>query len=77
MNSHIVHNTRNNASRFPQRLLHFSTSHSLTHPHPSNENIDSTRNTAIWPARSRQPAPVIGLHVKGRWKPSSPDYMDV
>lgn len=69
MNTHIVRNASNFASRFPCRSFQFPLSHSHPHPPLSNENI-TTRNIAVWPARSVQPRPVIGLFFKGGGKPS-------
>jgi hypothetical protein len=77
MNTHIVHNTGNIASRFPQRSFQFAPSHSYHHPHRSNENIAGNRNVAIWPARSRQSRPVIGLYSGSGGKPLPPGYTDV
>lgn len=75
MNTYIVRSASNSASRFPYRSFQFAQSHSLPHPPLSNENI-TTRNIAVWPARSVQPRPVIGLFVRGGWKLSYPGYTD-
>lgn len=72
MNTHIVRNASKFASRFPCRSFQF---HSHPHPPLSNENI-TARNIAVWPARSAQPRPVIGLFVKGGGKPSYPGCAD-
>lgn len=37
---------------------------------PSNENITTSRNIAIWPARSARPRLVVGLFIRGGGKPS-------
>jgi len=76
MNTHIVRETGGNASHLPNRSFQFVPSHSLPHPHTSNENINRSRNTAIWPARSTQPRVVIGLCILGSRKPVSPGCTD-
>lgn len=70
MTTHIVCNASNFASRFPRRSSRFSPSHSRPHPLLSNENIATSRNIAIWPARSMRPRLVVGLFIKGGRKPS-------
>jgi hypothetical protein len=77
MNTHIVCNPGNIASRFPRRSSNFPPSHSHPHPHPSNENIVVGRNRTIWPARSMRPRLVFGLHVQGGGKPSFRGCADV
>jgi hypothetical protein len=77
MNTHIVHNTGSIASRFPHRSFQFAPSHSHHHPHRSSENIARSRSVAIWPARSGQSRPVIGLYVRGGGKPLPLGYTDV
>lgn len=75
MTTHIVRNASKFASRFPYRSNRFAQSHSHPHPPHSNENI-TARNVAVWPARSVQPRPVIGLFVKGGGKLSYPGCAD-
>ena len=77
MNTHIVRNTGNIASRVPHRSFNFIAAHSLPHPLTSNEKITDGRHVAIWPARSKQPRPVIGLGIVGRKKHLAPGCMDV
>lgn len=74
MTTHIVRNASNFASRFPYRSFPFT--HSHPHPPLSNENI-TARNVAVWPARSAQPRPVIGLFVSGVGKLSYTGCADV
>jgi len=65
MNTHIVRNTGNIASRFPHRSFSFVPSHSLPHPYTTNEKIKDGRHVATWPARSEEPRPFIGLGIVG------------
>ena len=77
MNTHIVRNPGNIASRFPRRSSNFPLSHLHPHPHLSNENIAVSRNRTIWPARSVRPRIVFGLHVQGGGNSSCPGCADV
>lgn len=76
MNIHIVPSSGKPASRFPCRSFQFPLSHLHPHPPLSNENI-TARNIAVWPARSVQPQPVIGLFIRGSGRVSYPGCWDV
>ena len=77
MTTHIVCIASNFASRFPCRSFQFPQSHLHPHPSLSNENITTSRNMAVWPARSARPRLVVGLFIRGGRKPSTPGCLDV
>jgi hypothetical protein len=77
MTIYILPSSGKSASRLPCRSFQFPLSHLHPHPPPSNENITTRRNIAVWPARSARPRLVLGLFIKGGKKPSYPGCMDV
>ena len=77
MNSCIVFNLHNFASRFPYRSFQFPKPQLQPHPFLSNENIIRGKHTAVWPARSRRPCIVIGLTIQSNQNLSRLDSRDV
>jgi hypothetical protein len=77
MNTCIVFNLHNFASRFSYRSFQFPKPQLQPHPFLSNENIIRGKHTAIWPARPKRPCIVIGLTIQRNRSPSRMDCWDV